>query len=149
MGVSRNLSRTIDGRHLTRARQARDQSAIFRTESSWPEDFGKTSESSSGVTETNPFPYASPTHESNGDVHKISAGLSPILFTQGPTITSTFEQIPPSPPLPKGGGGGICLPKGGEACLRQAKRLPVPARQTGGRQGGFFPAGGPSEQHWV
>jgi len=41
-------------------------------------------------------------------------------------MTSTFEQIPPSPPFPKGGGGGIS-PKGGE--------------------GGFCPADGLSEQH--
>ena len=43
-------------------------------------------------------------------------------------MTPAVEQIPPSPPLAKGGGGGICLAKGGEACLRQAKR---------GRQGGL------------
>ena len=43
-------------------------------------------------------------------------------------MAEVIEQIPP-------------LPKGGEACLRQAKRLPVRCTQTGGRQGGFRPAG--------
>jgi len=73
-------------------------------------------------------------------------------------MTPAIEQIPPFPPLLKGGEGGFVCQRGGEACLRQAKRLPVrctclPSRgdrqaQTGGRQGGFRQAGGLSEQHW-
>ena len=67
-------------------------------------------------------------------------------------MTLAFEKIPlsllcqnpPSAPLYQRGDGGICLPKGGEACLRYAKRLP----RWGGRQGGFCPADGVSEWHW-
>jgi hypothetical protein len=32
--------------------------------------------------------------------------LLPMLFTQRWTMSAAFEQIPPFPPLPKGGEGG-------------------------------------------
>jgi hypothetical protein len=86
-----------------------------------------------------------------------AASLDAIAFTLGsammPALTKIppfpyGEQIPPFPPFSKGGGGGICLAKGGkggfwkrgaEACLPLAPPacvlLPVCVRRTGRRSG--------------